>query len=196
MSRFLNRLWRLVYQHRETGSRSPARRFGDGIARDLHRQTHRTIERVTIDIEQRFHFNTAIAAVMELVNAVSDVRAEDVADPEVAGAVREAVETVVVLLAPFVPHVANELWQGLGHEGSLDRHPWPAVDVDALHTPRIELVVQINGRVRGRVEVDTGASEEDVVTMTLADERVRSALGDRPVKRTIVVPGRVVNLVV
>ncbi len=195
MSRFLNRLWRLVYQHRATGRGGAVTSRAD-LARDLHRRTHRTIERVTIDVEQRFHFNTAIAAVMELVNAVQEIGADAATDPSVAASIREALETVVVLLAPFVPHIANELWGGLGHDGSLDRHPWPRVDAEALRAERIELVVQVNGRVRGKVEVDTDASEDEVLATILANDRVRSTLADRPVKRTVVVPGRVVNLVV
>jgi leucyl-tRNA synthetase len=198
MSRFLHRLWRLVFQHRETGRSVRTAVPEDGVARELHRLRHRTIERVTVDIEQRFHFNTAIAAVMELVNGIHDVGADAgaLADDAVATVVRESLETVVVLLAPFVPHIANELWQALGHEGTLDCHPWPTVDPSALKRERVELVVQVNGRVRARVDVDAGANEDEVVATILANDRVRATLGERPVKRTIVVPGRVVNLVV
>jgi leucyl-tRNA synthetase len=195
MSRFLHRLWPVGGEHPETG-RGVDVPLQHGLARELHRRTHQTVERVTIDVETRFHFNTAVAAIMELVNAVQDVDARAVSDPAVAAAIREALETTVVLLAPFVPHIANELWEALGHAGGLDRHPWPAVDRTALKADRVELVVQVNGRVRARVDVAAGASEAEIVDTVLANDRVRAFLAARAVKRTIVVPGRVVNLVV
>ena len=197
MSRFLQRLWRLVYEHRNTGATACAAATS-GVARDLDRRTHRTIDRVTGDVERRMHFNTAIAAIMELVNAIHD--AASAGKPEagsaLAGSIRRALETAVILLAPFVPHVANELWHGLGHEGTLDHHPWPEADPAALVVDRVEMVVQVNGRVRGKIDVDADSSEEAVVQAVLGNDRIRAVLGDRPVKRTIVVPGRVVNLVI
>jgi leucyl-tRNA synthetase len=194
MSRFLHRLWRLVHQYRDTG-RGVEAVPRVGLARELHRRTHRTIERVTVDVEERFHLNTAIAAVMELTNAVQDLRPEDIADPAVAAALRAALETAVVLLAPFAPHITSELWEALGHGGSLDHHPWPTVDRAALAAERVQLVVQVNGKVRARVEIDATASEEVTVGTVLADTRVRECLAGRSVRRTIVVPGRLVNLV-
>ncbi len=194
MSRFLHRLWRLVYAHRD---RPVAVRAAAGSSPDLHRLAQRTIQRVTHDIEKRLHFNTAIAAVMELLNAVQEVApVGEMVAPEQAGAVREALEIAVVLLAPFVPHVTNELWAALGHTDTLDRHPWPQPDPEALVEERVELVVQINGRVRGHVEVAADAAQADIAAAALANERVREALGGRPVRRTVVVPGRIVNLVV
>jgi leucyl-tRNA synthetase len=196
MSRFLHRLWRLVHDHRTTGAGVDAAPVSER-ARALHRQTHRTIERVTVDIDRRMHFNTGIAAIMELVNAIGDTTSgTDPIEPPVARSIRDAVETVIVLLAPFVPHVANELWHALGHEGTLDGHPWPVADPEALVVDRVEMVVQVNGRVRARVEVAGGSSEDAVMRAVLDNERVRAALADRPLKRTIVVPGRIVNLVV
>ncbi len=197
MSRFLHRLWRLVYEQRAAGLAAGAVPTA-GAARELVRRTHRTIDRVSTDIEKRMHFNTAIAAVMELVNAIQDVTGlpAEGSDPGLAGAVRGALETTVILLAPFVPHVANELWRGLGHENTLDHHPWPTADPSALVVDRIELVVQVNGRVRAKIDVEAGSSEEALVEAVLGNDRVQSVLGGRPVKRTIVVPGRVVNLVI
>jgi leucyl-tRNA synthetase len=194
MSRFLHRLWRLVRQCRDA---APTAGIGaTEAALALHRLTHRTIERVTGDIEKRLHFNTAIAAVMELVNAVQDGCGVGPPPEEFAGAAREAIETAVVLLSPFVPHVTNEMWEGLGHAQGLDRHPWPQADSEALAVERVHLVVQVNGRLRGHVDVAAGATEADIVARVLADARVQDALGGRVVTRTIVVPGRVVNLVV
>jgi len=197
MSRFLHRLWRLAYEHRETGVTA---RTGptSGAPRELDRQTHRTIDRVTTDIEKRMHFNTAIAAIMELVNAIHDAAASQ--DREsgsaLAGSIRAALETAVVLLAPFVPHVANELWRGLGHEGTLDHHPWPEPDRDVLVVDRVEMIVQVNGRVRAKIDVEADSTDEAVVQAVLGNDRIRTFLDGRAVKRTIVVPGRVVNLVI
>jgi leucyl-tRNA synthetase len=195
MSRFLHRLWRLVYEQRETGVHGGAIPTA-GASRELDRWTHRTIDRVTTDIEKRMHFNTAIAAVMELVNATHDAVASRGEEAGLPGAIRRALETAVILLAPFVPHVANELWRGLGHKGTLDHHPWPEADPNALVVDRVEMIVQVNGRVRAKIDVAAGSSEEAVVQAVLGNERIRDVLGGRPVKRTIVVPGRVVNLVI
>jgi leucyl-tRNA synthetase len=152
---------------------------------------------VTTDIEKRLHFNTAIAAVMELANAVQDAAGDEaVPSGALATAIREALETAVILLAPFVPHIANELWQGLGHADTLDHHPWPVADPEALLVDHVELVVQINGRVRGHVAVSAGSTDADVLAAVMESERVQAALAGRPVKRSIVVPGRVVNLVI
>jgi len=195
MSRFLHRLWRLVYQHRKTGQGLGVN-LQDPLGCELHRRTHRTIERVTIDVEERFHFNTAISAIMELVNAIQEIDSGRRDDAAVAGAIREALETTVVLLAPFVPHIANELWEGLGQGSCLDDHTWPTADREALSRERVELVVQVNGRVRAHVDVEAQASEDEIVAAVLENERVRVTLAGRPLKRTIVVPGRIVNLVV
>jgi leucyl-tRNA synthetase len=159
--------------------------------RDLHRLTHRTIERVTGDLVDRLHFNTAIAAVMELVGALGDAMGKG------GGAVlREAVDATLCLLAPFVPHIANELWEVSGHPATLDHQAWPTADPAALVRDVVELPVQVNGRVRGRITVAADAGEEEVLAAALADAQVRSHLGGRDVRRHVVVAGRLVNLVV
>jgi leucyl-tRNA synthetase len=193
MSRFLHRLWRLVHgmgpRLAPPGAALPAALAA--ADRDLHRLVHRTVERVTSDVVDRLHFNTAIAAVMELVTGIAD------AAPAAAPAVlREAVDTTLRLLAPFVPHVAHELWEASGHATSLDTERWPTADPAALVRDTIELPVQVNGRLRGRITVPAGAGEAEVVAAALADPQVRIHVGSRPIRRQVVVAGRLVSLVV
>jgi leucyl-tRNA synthetase len=200
-SRFLHRLWRIVARGAPWlaagGAGSDAGLAEHRAARDLRRLTHRTIVRVTEDVERRLHFNTAVAAIMELVNGVADlVQAEPPAEAPLRFAVHEAVTTTVVLLAPFVPHVASELWEALGAARPLDEVPWPAADERALVAEEVEMVVQVNGRVRGRLTVAPDASEREVLDRAFAEERVQAQIAGKPIQKTLVVPGRLVNIVV
>jgi leucyl-tRNA synthetase len=193
MSRFLGRLWRVV--HALAGRLAPPDTALPAplgaVDRALHQLTHRTIARVTDDVVSRLHFNTAIAAVMELVTGISD--AADAADTTV---LREAVDATLRLLAPFVPHVTSELWEVSGHASPLEAAAWPIPDATALVQDTIELPVQVNGKVRGRVTVAADAPPDDIVAAALADEQVRAHLAGRPVRKQVVVPGRMVSLVV
>jgi leucyl-tRNA synthetase len=146
---------------------------------------------VTEDVVERLHFNTAVSAVMELANALGG--AGETAAPAVQ---REATDTILLLLAPFVPHVASELWELSGHAGPLDAERWPEADPAALAREVIELPVQVNGRLRGRITVPVGAGEEELVDAALADPQVQAHVGGRPIRKRVVVPGRMVNLVV
>ena len=192
MSRFLHRVWRVVQgllpSLAPVGTALP--RELSPADRTLHRLTHRTIERVTDDVVERLHFNTAIAAVMELLTGIA--AAADV-DPAVQ---REAVDTTLLLLAPFVPHIASELWEVVGHTTGLDATPWPRLEAAALVQDEIELPVQVNGKVRGRIIVAASASEGAIIAAALADERVRLHLAGKPIRKQVVIPGRMVNLVV
>ena len=161
-------------------------------ARELRRQVHRTIKKVTEDIDGSFHFNTAIAAVMELVNGISAFQNKS-ADKEV---IREAIETVVRLLSPFVPHICEELWQNLGYDVSLDEYGWPACDEEALQTDTLLIVVQVNGKVRGKVNVPADADQKTIEAAALADSNVLRFIEGRTVRKVIIVPGRLVNVVV
>jgi leucyl-tRNA synthetase len=193
MSRFLHRLWRLVHAALPRLAASGTAITGalSGADRALHALTHHTIERVTGDVADRLHFNTAIAAVMELVTAISE------ALPTAAPAVlREAVDTTLRLLAPFVPHVASELWEVTGHTSALDAERWPVPDPAALVRDVVELPVQINGKLRARITVPADATEADVVAAALADAQVQTHVGGRPIRRQVFVPGRLVSLVV
>jgi len=192
--RFLRRLWRTVAEHVAAGPVEPALAAkAEGGARELRRRTHRTIAKVTDDIERRYTFNTAIAAVMELLNAVGRFRPADEAGRAV---VQEALETAVLLLSPIVPHVTHALWRALGHEEAVVDAAWPEPDPAALAADEIELVVQVNGRLRGRIRVPADAGREAVERAALAEPNVRRHVGDRPVRKLIVVPGRLVNVVV
>jgi leucyl-tRNA synthetase len=182
MSRFVRRLWRLVLE--VCDARAPDAPPSGPLAR----KAHETIARVTDDIGRRFQFNTPIAAIMELVNELSRA---GVADP----AARFAAETAVSLVQPYAPHIAEELWQRLGHE-RLWEEPWPAADESQLERETFELVVQVNGKVRDRLEVETGLPEEELVARAKASPRVQAHLDGAQVRQTIVVPGKLVNLVV
>ena len=178
MVRFVRRLYRLVARSRSRRRRAPRRRA------PLARKAHETIARVTDDIGRR-SFNTAIAAVMELVNELSR--------PARRSAARFAAETAVSLIQPYAPHVAEELWERLGHE-RLWEQPWPVADESQLERDTFELVVQVNGKVRDRFEVDAGLREEELVARR-AQRRARRTSTARA-RKTIVVPRKLVNFVV
>ncbi|HXR11460.1 MAG TPA: class I tRNA ligase family protein, partial [Gaiellaceae bacterium] len=158
-----------------------------GEAGALTRKTHETIARVSDDIGRRFQFHTPISALMELVHAIAD-------DPAAPDA-RFAAETAVSLIQPYAPHIAEELWVVLGHE-RLWEQPWPEADPAQLESDTFELVVQVNGRVRDRVEVETTLSEDEIVARALASAKVQAHLDGATVHKTIVVPGKLVNFVV
>jgi leucyl-tRNA synthetase len=185
MFRFLGRLWRLGL---EVAGGEPN---GVPASGPLVQRAHETIAKVTDDIERRFQFNTPIAAVMELVNDV--YHAKD--DPARAAEVRFATETAVSLIQPYVPHLSEELWERLGHE-RLWSTPWPEADRSLLERETYELVVQVNGRVRDRVEVPVGLNEDELIARAKELPRVRPYLDGKDVKKAVVVPGRLVNLVV
>jgi leucyl-tRNA synthetase len=197
-ARFLNRLWRLVYEEHEK-LRGVSHYDGslplEGDMRALHRKTHQTIQKVTDDIEQRFHFNTAISAVMELVNTIYQFRSENDREPEAFPVLRLAVETAVILISPMVPHIADEMWYALGHERSVVQEPWPEWDEEAVSEDMQLIVVQVNGRLRNRIYVSPSASDEDVKKAALSDERIKAFIGDQPVRKVVVVPGKLANVV-
>ena len=191
--RFLRRLWKQVMDHLEAGEVPPLDPGAlDEEARALRRRTHETIAKVSDDMGRRLTFNTAIAAVMELLNAVGRFSPSD---PQDRAVVREALEAAVLLLSPIVPHITHHLWRRLGHAEAVIDVPWPEPDPDALVREEIELVVQVNGKVRSRIRVPADADREAIEQAALADERVRRFVGDGEVRKVIVVPGRLVNVV-
>ena len=165
----------------------------DDAQRALRRHVHETIAKVTDDVGRRYTFNTAIAAVMELVNHVSRF-----ADAGATGraVMREALEAIVLLLAPMVPHLCHALWQALGHDGTVADARWPVVDAAALKRDSLALVVQVNGKLRGEIEVASDADRAAIEQAALADAAVARHLEGQRVQRVIVVPGRLVNIVV
>jgi len=195
--RFLNRVWKLVFELapliRSAGSVKNADAFA-GDSGKLRRLVHKTIKKVTEDVEERFHFNTAIAAIMELVNSIYSFESKK--DPACAPVLKEALETVVLLLAPFVPHIAEELWEGLGHQGGIGAASWPAYDAEAIVEDELTIVVQVNGKLRGKVTVAAVATEEQVRSAALADEKVVAHLEGKVVRKVIYVPGKLLNIVV
>jgi leucyl-tRNA synthetase len=199
-SRFLNRLWRFVHGHLEEvkTARPVAPSDLSDVGRAFRRVIHETIHRVTEDIERDFHFNTAISAVMELINALQDfarVSMDTVSREERAGLLREAVDTTLLLLGPVCPHITEELWSAVGHRESLFRQPWPAANREAMARDEVQIVIQVDGRVRSRLTADVGAQEAEIREMALADGRVRPWLSGRQVAKVVVVPGRLVNIV-
>jgi leucyl-tRNA synthetase len=196
--RFLQRVWRLVDRHAAALAaepRTPPPADLPGAPAALRRKVHQTIDKVTRDIEERIQLNTAVAALMELVNEIYRVEAEVRSGPGRA-ALREALETLVLLLNPFTPHVCEEMWARLGHEGGLVRAAWPAFDAAAAREESVELAVQVNGKVRGRVVVPQGATEDEVRRRALAEPRVAEHVEGREVVKCVVVPGRLVSVVV
>jgi leucyl-tRNA synthetase len=181
VSRFLRRLWRTV---NEVIEQAPG---GEPEPTALAQAAHRTIAKVTDDIDRRFQFNTPIAAVMELVNEISRAPA----DP----AARFAAETAVTLIQPYAPHIAEELWERLGHE-RLWEQPWAQPDPALLERETFELVIQVNGKVRDRVQVAAEASDSELVEQAKASPRVQSYLDGKQIRKEIVVPGKLVNLVI
>jgi leucyl-tRNA synthetase len=166
-------------------------------ARALRRLTHKTIARVTDDIERRNHFNTAVAAIMELVNGYAElVQAEPPDDLGLRVAIREAMRTTIVLLAPFVPHITSELWEAVGGPESLAEVAWPEADEGALVEDAVEMVIQVNGKVRGRFTAAPDTGEDELLRRALADERVQAQLAGKAIRKTLVVPGRLVSIVV
>jgi leucyl-tRNA synthetase len=179
--RFLRRLWRVVH---EVAERAPTDAGDEG---PLTRRAHETIAKASDDIARRVQFHTPISAVMVLVNELAD-------DPAAPDA-RFAAETAISLIQPYAPHIAEELWDHLGHE-RLWEHPWPQADPAYLKRDTFELVVQVNGKVRDRFEVEAALPEQELVELALQSQKVRAHLDGKQVRKTIVVPGRLVNLVV
>ncbi|WP_416885199.1 leucine--tRNA ligase [Marinospirillum sp.] len=192
-NRFLKRFWRLLHQHLQAGQ--PGELDLNALneeQQDLRRKTHETIKKVNDDMGRRITFNTAIAAMMELTNSLSRFDALDTLSLAVA---REAWEALVVMLSPIAPHITHQLWQDLGRGDQLLSASWPLVDEDALVRATITLAVSVNGKVRAQLEVSAEASKEDIEALALADERVQKHLEGKTLRKVIVVPGKLVNLV-
>jgi leucyl-tRNA synthetase len=198
--RFLNRIWRFVEDWAEplkSGPVSQRERSLPDDLRALRRKTHLTTKKVTEDIENRFHFNTAISAIMELVNLLYQMDEKKKEwDGVATGIMREAVETVVILLSPFVPHICEELWERLGHDESVAQVGWPKYDEEATRDEEILMVIQVNGKLRSRITVGVHASEEEIKEAVLANQRVQEILQGQGIKKFVLVPKKLVNLVV
>ncbi|MGC1389040.1 MAG: leucine--tRNA ligase [Steroidobacteraceae bacterium] len=192
--RFIKRLWRAVQEHVAAGAAAPFDKSAlDEGQRAIRRQAHQTLAKVTDDIGRRRTFNTAIAAVMELLNSLAKFPQQTPLDRSV---MHEALEIAVVTLSPIVPHATHAMWSALGHGRALIDEPWPTVDADALEQATAEIVVQVNGKLRARITVPAEAGEEALREAALADSHVRKFVGAAAVRKVIVVRGKLVNVVV
>jgi leucyl-tRNA synthetase len=192
--RFLKRLWKITRQH-VAGSPAPELQTDtlSDAQKALRQSVHATLAKVSDDIGRRYTFNTAIAANMELMNEMG--RFDD-RSGQGRAVMQEALEIVVLMLSPIVPHVTHALWYALGHEQAIIECRWPDVDEAALVQESIDLVVQVNGKVRGRISVAADAQRADIEAAALNDENVRKHIADKPVRKTIIVPGKLVNVVI
>lgn len=193
-SRFLRRLWKTVHGHISAGTPAPLATEGlDQAQQDLRRKTHETIAKVTDDYAVRQQFNTAIAAVMELMNEVN--RHADRSTPQTLAVEREAIEATVKLLAPVAPHIAHALWMGLGYDTNIIDESWPMVDEDALVKNSVTIVLQVNGKVRAKIDVANGLSKDALESTALDNESVKKFTDGHTIRKVIVIPNKLVNIV-
>ena len=197
-SRFLNRVYRYVENHCQD---LPAHESAipDALnenSRKLHRKTHQTIRKVTRDLESNFHFNTAISAIMELVNMMIGLSSEESQSDIHPSVIKEAITITLTLLYPMTPHFCSEFWGNTGNSGSLEDVCWPSYDHQAAKEDEITIVLQVNGKVRSRLQVDPTIEDETLKEMAMQDDKVRKFIADKPVRKIIVVPKKLVNVVV
>lgn len=195
--RFLNRIWRIVQAFEAVLVQKVTEYDHSNLNeadKDLRRVLHSSIKKVTNDIETRFNFNTAISTMMELVNALYAYK-EAVKEPN-AGLIYEAISDLIKMMSPFVPHITEELWRGaIDANSSVHEQSWPECDEEALKVDNVEIVLQVNGKVRGRLTVPAEATKEELEKIAMADANVQAHIGDATVRKVICVPGRLVNIV-
>jgi leucyl-tRNA synthetase len=197
--RFLSRLWRIFddyLQDIKAVATASGKIVLEGDLKALRRKTHQTIRKVTTDIEDRFHFNTAISAVMELVNTLYSVKRPEKGDQAALSVIREALEAAVLLLAPIVPHMTEELWQTLGHTTSVNNATWPEFDPAIASEEEMTIVIQINGKLRNRMTVSVDEDPEKIKADAQADEKIVALLKGIKILKVIYVPKKLVNIVV
>jgi leucyl-tRNA synthetase len=193
--RFLNKIWNIVYKYiagQQTPGAAPAA-IQDPKAAALLRKTHQTIKKVTNDIEKDYHFNTAIAALMELINEISSFSPDSDEDRAV---VMTAIRNMLLMLAPFAPHICEELWAAIGCAPGIFSHPWPVCDEALAKDDEIELVVQVNGKLRAKLAAPAGLSDESAKKLALDDQKIRDILAGRDLVKVVVVQGKLVNIVI
>ncbi len=195
--RFLNRLWNFVVgreqELRETDYTREELADLQGEDREFRRRVHTILREYLNDVEERFQLNTAVAEIMKLFNEISSFSPRN---EEGKKALREAVEILLLMLAPVAPHIAEELWHRIGKETLLLRESLPQVDEKALEVEEIEIPVQVNGKLRGRIRIPFGAEEDTVRRIALEDERIRSFVKGREIRKVVYVPNRLLNIVV
>ncbi|MCX5680402.1 MAG: leucine--tRNA ligase [Candidatus Omnitrophica bacterium] len=192
--RFLGRVWRLI----EKVCSSQFSTLNSQLTKEeeaLKRKTHQTIKKVTEDLDEGFHFNTAISAIMELVNAAYDLVGSGTGGLLGSPVLRDAAERIVLLLSPFVPHIAEEMWRSLGHNESILKASWPVYDKSAILEQVVTIPIQVNGKLRSRIEVSSDIKEDDLKALVLSDAKVRPHLAGKTVKDVIIIPKRLANIV-
>ncbi len=198
--RFLNRIWRIANQYTEVLSGYPTPDFTGAQLSDkslsLRRNVHKTIKKVTSDIEDRFHFNTAIASMMELVNDIYKFDTSDVSLDEKIKVMAEALHNLLILISPLAPHMAEELWHRMGHQESIFLQSWPLFDLSVMLEESVEIVVQLNGKVRYRTPVPSNASQDEIKSLIMEDPKVKDILAGKEPKKVVVVPKKLVNIVI
>jgi leucyl-tRNA synthetase len=209
--RFLKRIWARVCQNQsilcaDKGVRAaceadtPVCRPDIGKMekpeRDLFRKVHESVKKITHDLDGAFHFHTAISSIMELMNAIDAVKVDENSSDQVKAVFRDAMEKVVLLISPFAPHIAEELWKELGYEGGILNAQWPEVVEEALHRDEIQMAVQVNGKVRDQILAPSAAGKEEIEKLAMANPAVLKWIEGKTVRKVIVVPGRLVNIAV
>ena len=203
--RFIQRIWRIVTENLEPLKNADIK--GTNLSeickkaqslKPLRTKTHQTIKKVTDDIEERYHFNTAISAVMELVNEISAFLQSNKLKKDEAfwQVVREAIEAVLLLLSPMIPHVTSELWQMLGHRGLIAKEQWPEADMEAAKQDEVTIVVQINGKVRAKIQAEAGSSQDDVLELAKKEANVQKYIQEKDIKKVIYIKDKILNIVV
>ncbi len=200
VSRFLGRVWRIVTKYAPVARTAAPGKSGRAerwhSAEKLLRKLHQTTAKITLDFEGRWHFNTCVASIMELVNELQGADAQLAAGEVPAAVIRELLQTLVLLIAPFAPYLSAELWEELGGEGAVLRQPWPKSDPGLAKEDEVEIPVQINGKLVSVVRVPSGSDAKVIEAAALGEEKVKTRIAGKSVAKIIVVPGRAVNLVV
>jgi leucyl-tRNA synthetase len=193
--RFLSRIWKLVHDRLDLVR--TAEPLDPGLLsaeeRTLRRSVHKTIRKVTEDLDESFHFNTAIASVMELLNILQPA---ELSTPQFPAVLKEALQSVILLMAPLVPHITEELWQRLGNRTPLTQTSWPEYDPSAVVDEELLIVVQVNGKLRSKITVSADSGDDDIKALAVADGKVLHFVQGQTVRKIIYVPGKLVNIVV
>ena len=197
-SRFLNKVYRFVLCHKDkiTTASNQIPENLDEKSRALHRKTHQTIRKVTRDLENEFHFNTAISAIMELINLMSSLVSDESEYNIALPVIKEAVDITLLLLYPMTPHFCSELWEITKHDKHLEDYSWPSFDHNSAKDEEITVVLQVNGKVRSRLLVAPDVDDDEIKKLTLQDDKIQKFVAGKPIKKVIVVPRKLVNVVV
>ncbi len=198
--RFLKRIWRRVWQNHEqllfAKGLVPKMDAMEKPERDLFRKVHESVKKITHDLDGAFHFHTAISTVMELMNTIDELEISSDSSEQTQAVFRDAIEKVVLLISPFAPHIAEELWKELGNKGGILAAEWPKVNEAALHRNEIQMALQVNGKIRGQINVPSSASKDEIEKLAVENAVILRWIKGKTIRKIIVVPGRLVNIAV